>query len=525
MPAVKTPCFAVRQRKRIKMHTWTKAEIGPDGIRLSGCPAKAEKTEEIRRAENLKRTETTENRKRETESRENGRNRASGTQSWNSDRKQQKSRPVEGIIAVSGGPDSMSLLAQLTSHGRRLAAAHVNYHARETAGRDEKIVREFCVQHHLPFHKIDVHYDPSFGNFQAWARDVRYQFFEDLARKYHVQVLYTGHQLDDHIETYLMQKERDSIPECYGMEPESQRGELRIRRPLLNWSKKRCEDWNAEHGIVWGLDESNLQDKYRRNQIRHSVIDNMSEADKIRLKEEIAQANQDLKKRKQRANQMLKDCPYSEEVETVNYQQILEDEDAWFILEQLIYSSTGIHHGRKELLDWAEQLKSGYACFLLRDRAGKPWVLESYRHILTLLRRPVPVYFKADSAEDLIAAVNQPAKDSFIWAGWADEVLSEQQEDCAQILSLDGFVWLQPEDFPVTIRTARETDVISMRFGRKKLNRFFIDRKMNAVQRARCFVAENCKGQVIFVSGLGCDRNHFKKGTGIVLSRPVDGLM
>lgn len=52
-------------------------------------------------------------------------------------------KPVDGIIAVSGGPDSMCLLARLTEQGHRLAAAHVNYHARDTAGRDEKIVREF----------------------------------------------------------------------------------------------------------------------------------------------------------------------------------------------------------------------------------------------------------------------------------------------------------------------------------------------------------------------------------------------
>lgn len=441
-------------------------------------------------------------------------------------------KPVDGIIAVSGGPDSMCLLARLTEQGHRLAAAHVNYHARDTADRDEKIVREFCVRHHLPFHKIDVHYQPDFGNFQAWAREVRYQFFEDLADQYGVFALYTGHQLDDHIETYLMQKERESVPEVYGLEAESQRGKLVIRRPLLGWSKKQCEVWNAEHGIAWGLDESNLQDKYRRNQIRHSVIDSLSEADKARLQEEIAQANQALQARKQRAADLLQSCPADPVTGLVNYQEILEDEDAWFLLEQLIDSRTGLHHGRKELLDWTGQLKSGYACFVLKDVSRQTWLLESYRHVLTLQKKPEPFSVSADSLELLLSApvhqallghgtdcrllVTEPS--SGLSASAASSDFDVPAVSGGKSVRLRDCVWVQPEDFPLVLRTARESDEIAMRFGHKKLSRYFIDRKMNMAERSACFVAENRSGQVVFVSGLGCDRNHFKNGTGLALT-------
>lgn len=438
-------------------------------------------------------------------------------------------KPVDGIIAVSGGPDSMCLLARLTEQGHRLAAAHVNYHARDTAGRDEKIVREFCVRHHLPFHKIDVHYQPDFGNFQAWAREVRYQFFEDLANQYGVFVLYTGHQLDDHIETYLMQKERESVPEVYGLEAESQRGKLVIRRPLLGWPKKQCEAWNAAHGIAWGLDESNLQDKYRRNQIRHSVIDSLSEEDKARLQEEIAQANQALQARKQRAADLLQSCPADPITGLVNYQEILEDEDAWFLLEQLIDSRTGLHHGRKELLDWTEQLKSGYACFALKDVSRQTWLLESYRYVLTLQEKPEPFSISADSLELLLSAPVHQAllshgTDCRLLVTEPSSGLSASSDSSAPAVSsgksvrLRDCVWVQPEDFPLVLRTARESDEIAMRFGHKKLSRYFIDRKMNMAERSACFVAENRSGQVIFVSGLGCDRYHFKNGTGLVLT-------
>ena len=54
----------------------------------------------------------------------------------------------QGIVACSGGPDSMALLAKLCN--KKVIVAHVNYHKRDTADRDEQIVRNFCDQHHLP---------------------------------------------------------------------------------------------------------------------------------------------------------------------------------------------------------------------------------------------------------------------------------------------------------------------------------------------------------------------------------------
>ena len=46
------------------------------------------------------------------------------------------------IVACSGGPDSMALLDICRKKGYEIAVAHVNYKKRETANRDEKIVRQ-----------------------------------------------------------------------------------------------------------------------------------------------------------------------------------------------------------------------------------------------------------------------------------------------------------------------------------------------------------------------------------------------
>ena len=56
------------------------------------------------------------------------------------------------LVACSGGPDSMALL-DMTKDRYEVHVAHVNYHKRKTADRDERIVRDYYEQ--LCAHKMD----------------------------------------------------------------------------------------------------------------------------------------------------------------------------------------------------------------------------------------------------------------------------------------------------------------------------------------------------------------------------------
>lgn len=85
-----------------------------------------------------------------------------------------------------------------------------------------------------------------------------------------------AHQQDDHIETYLMQKQRKSIPSHYGLPFYSNRKSLTLIRPLLLWTKQELEDYCIDHQIPYGIDESNLSDDYLRNRIRHQKIEKLS---------------------------------------------------------------------------------------------------------------------------------------------------------------------------------------------------------------------------------------------------------
>ena len=70
-------------------------------------------------------------------------------------------------------------------------------------------------------------------------------------------------------------------------------------------------------------------------------------------------------------------------------------------------------------------------------------------------------------------------------------------------------VTVREDDFPITIRNARQGDFIQLRYGRKALNRFFIDRKVSHKNRQFWPVVVNCMGNVILVSEIGCDVQHY----------------
>lgn len=96
------------------------------------------------------------------------------------------------IAGVSGGPDSMALLDQLVT-GRLIVdemqntklditVCHVNYHHRSTADRDQKITEDYCRKHDLKCRVFHADPEKCSENFQSWARDVRYGFFENGRR-------------------------------------------------------------------------------------------------------------------------------------------------------------------------------------------------------------------------------------------------------------------------------------------------------------------------------------------------------
>lgn len=379
------------------------------------------------------------------------------------------------IVACSGGPDSMALLDMLYKEKKDIVVCHVNYKKRETANRDEEIVKKYCDDRDIECLVKHPRYNKNKdGNFQSWAREVRYDFFFKSAKKYKAEEIYVAHHMDDHIETYLFQRDRGMLCDSYGLQDNVYMREYRIRRPLLNKTKKQLADYCKKYTIEYGIDESNLTNDYTRNKIRHSKVDYMSMNDKKDYLYLIEKKNEELASLRKTAEKFMKD--WDMRLDSLNNREC-----PWFDLEYYLNFLTGIHYSKKHMIDLIKQLQSD--CLIDMDT----YYIESF-HGRIYLQRKTPVF--------------PISFDRLAYGHYFGFQLKENGE------TIEGLT-VSESDFPLVIRSVQEGDEIQLRIGTKKVSRFFIDRKIPKCKRKRWLVVENSQGKVIFVPGIGCDVEHF----------------
>jgi tRNA(Ile)-lysidine synthase len=178
------------------------------------------------------------------------------------------------FVAVSGGIDSMVLLHLFKSAGYNITAVHVNFGLRgEESDGDERFVETECGHWGLAFkskHVDTKNYATNKGvSVQMAARDLRYEWFHDLMNFNPGSVVATAHHVNDSGETMLLNLVRGTGIDGLTGIPLNNNG---IIRPLAFATRKEISDYAAEHSIVWREDESNLDDHYQRNFLRHHVM-------------------------------------------------------------------------------------------------------------------------------------------------------------------------------------------------------------------------------------------------------------
>ncbi|NAS30053.1 tRNA lysidine(34) synthetase TilS [Flavobacteriaceae bacterium R38] len=178
------------------------------------------------------------------------------------------------LIAVSGGIDSMVLTHLCHQIKLDIALAHCNFNLRdEESDADEqfvlnygqKIDKEVFTQHfntkeYAKKHKLSI---------QMAARELRYEWFNDLSTALAFDYILTAHHADDNLETFIINLSRGTgLDGLTGIPSENDK----IVRPLLAFSRQDILDYASEHKIEWREDRSNEEVKYLRNKIRHELV-------------------------------------------------------------------------------------------------------------------------------------------------------------------------------------------------------------------------------------------------------------
>ncbi len=187
------------------------------------------------------------------------------------------------IVCVSGGPDSMALLSMLLNirdkYNLSLIVAFVNHKVRIQSDEEEKYVSNFCKENNLIFESVDINDNVS-SNFEAFARNFRFNYFKSLSLKYDCKYIMLAHHGDDLIETILMRIVRGSNLSGYG----GFRKILYIDgiyfiRPLISLTKKDLLYYNEKNNIKYFVDKSNYSYNHTRNRFRYEILPFLKEED------------------------------------------------------------------------------------------------------------------------------------------------------------------------------------------------------------------------------------------------------
>lgn len=178
------------------------------------------------------------------------------------------------IIAISGGIDSVVLAHLCKQLNLDFALAHCNFSLRgKESDADENFVIDLgeALRVEVFTQRFDtqVYAKENKCSIQMAARELRYDWFKDLASQLNFDFVLTAHHADDNLETFLINFTRGTgLNGLTGIPMINDN----IVRPLLPFSREIIEAFANENNIEWREDSSNSTRKYLRNKLRHEVV-------------------------------------------------------------------------------------------------------------------------------------------------------------------------------------------------------------------------------------------------------------
>ncbi len=170
------------------------------------------------------------------------------------------------LLAFSAGVDSTALFFYLLEKNIDFDIAIVNYHTRETSDAEVEYAKNLAKKYNKKIY-IKECFLEKFS--EKNARDCRYAFFEGIIKKHKYDTLILAHQLNDRFEWLLMQFSKGAgLKELLAMPEFENRNFYKIWRPFYNKSRNEILEYLNKNKIKYFIDESNFNQKYKRNFIR-----------------------------------------------------------------------------------------------------------------------------------------------------------------------------------------------------------------------------------------------------------------
>jgi tRNA(Ile)-lysidine synthase len=402
--------------------------------------------------------------------------------------------PQEQVLAaVSGGMDSVLMVHLLKAAGYKFAIAHCNFQLRGTeAQADQDFCRGLAQQMEVPFYTVNFDTAGFAGeqriSIQMTARELRYQWFEQLSQQHGYTAVALAHHQNDAIETILLNLTRGTgIAGLHGILPKHNRWV----RPLLFLSREEIERLITLNNLTYVEDSSNASTKYARNKLRHEVIPVLK------------QLNPNLEQTFER------NLAHFRGLEQLLEQQVQNVKQALWIAQgnEVHLSLAGVRKLYPQRLLLLNLLKDyGFnetsiddVISSLNKHSGR--VFESATHSLLLDRDKLILQPKSSDSPDVVWINDQDSEVKFgnhvFGISYSDELNYAYNNPNTAIADAGLLV------YPLTVRTWQHGDYF-VPLGmntRKKLSDFFINQKVPLHQKTQIPLLVNGNGEVIWIAG------------------------
>jgi tRNA(Ile)-lysidine synthase len=187
------------------------------------------------------------------------------------------------LLAVSGGMDSVAMAELFYMAGFDFGIAHCNFALRgDESDADEVFVKAMADKMRVPVHvkrfKTRDYAREHHLSIQMAARELRYEWFDEIRHHKRYVCVATAHHGDDRIETFFINLVRGTgLSGLRGILPK----QGAIIHPLLFTFRNEIEKFIRENDLAYRTDVSNASDKYLRNRIRHHIIPELEKIDPL----------------------------------------------------------------------------------------------------------------------------------------------------------------------------------------------------------------------------------------------------
>ena len=372
------------------------------------------------------------------------------------------------LLACSFGPDSMALFSILLEYEFNFDVAHVNYHLREESDDEENGLRAFCDEKNVQLYVYDNKVKLQ-NNIEARCREIRYNYFKDLFELNHYDALLVAHQQDDHLETYLLQKERKNLVNYFGIAPETTINGMRVLRPLLNLTKVDTKNICDSNNIPYAIDKTNLLPIFKRNKIRLQVINKLLPRTRDALLEEIKHKNIELKTLLEKVDHLDNSISTLLRLNSVEFAYYLNKK-----IKEINQSFIITYRQSKEVAKVLASNKPNVSIFM-----GKYNVIieKSYDQLNIKRHNPRNSY---------LFVIDEPT-------------IIDNDYFFANLLSDTKNRNITLSDYPITIRSFKANDKYKIKDYEVLVRRLFIDWKMPMSFREYWPIILNKEGKIIYI--------------------------